>query len=435
MKTYTYITSTGNIVSNTIALGGNKYKKVQIDPEILSEKLIILDENNNPSTESAETYEYVTYKDQKIYIEKDEYGNVARDSVHKYYKTTNINNAGKHRSEVDASEIEEYPGIKCFFYNKNKKQYVTDIERIAYLEALLGQDSEGHTHVYSNSACQYYYDAYVFSNWVNDEIGDTIKQEHAYEVNDENEFKKITDFNVKTDGPIFNLEKEDPTLSSSTFNSNRIDVIQRSIKSNLSAEMANFNVNGYDYRMPQLTDTDWNKIVNNMCVTTFMQGMPIGMKYYNNYCVIPNDKNKEVVTEDSIYVLVDEDDTMDERGDIQAHYAGCTDLVDKSDKVFAAYRNIDFERQTVMTSGEPRYYYPHDDQKSYNCMVSGNGTYDLDEIIEGKIMKYSTEDDKYIEDTSKSSKISNLRKIYLTALAREKYDLYRTNGYFGVPVE
>lgn len=38
---------------------------------------------------------------------------------------------------------------------------------------------------------------------------------------------------------------------------------------------------------------------------TFLQGIPIGHKYYNNYCVITNNNNEEVVKKKT-YILLHE---------------------------------------------------------------------------------------------------------------------------------
>ena len=381
--TYSYETTTHKTESREICMGLT-YDGVKIKPEILEEKFY--DINNN----SIGIYEYTMYNNQKIYLDK---------------------------------KIEDDGTVKIIGYfinNKNKKQYINDAERIAFLKALTNDEG----HLQSNSACQYFYDAYKFSSWIADNDIDKISQKDAIDETIEENDKQIKDFDINTEkDEIFNVTGEDPMLESSTFNQNRISVIKRTIKSNLVAEMANYNKNsGYEYAMPELTYEDWDKIVNNMSVTVFMQGMPLGMKFYNNYCVISNDKNKEVVTDDSIYII----DSNEE-----VHYPGCKDLVDNKCEAVIGYRNIDFERQTVVDSSNMDvYYYPHDNQKCYSCMVNADVTYDLEDIIKGKIHK--------IVDGEKMEKEEDilsptLRKVYLTALAREKYDLYRTNGYFGAP--
>ena len=56
----------------------------------------------------------------------------------------------------------------------------------------------------------------------------------------------------------------------------------------------------------------------------------------------------------------------------------------------------------------------------YNCIVTASDTYSTDDIIADTV-----------KDTNGSKvNISAVRKMYLTALARTRYDLYMTNGYF-----
>ena len=419
-NTYKFLTRHGVVEERKIA-NQLSYKGVEIKPEILSENIIVLNNQGDPIPDNnqAYPYEYIVYNDQKIYVDKDANGDVA------LYDLTGTNYTNGEAFFYDDGT--EYQGIMYFTLEKNKKQYRKDKEIMALLNELVYIDSDGHTHLHSNSACQYYYDAYKFSKWVDEKLGNSITQEDAVDKNN----KKITDFETNLGSAyLFNLDSniqgEDPMLESSTFNQQRMNVIKRSIKTNLSAEMANYGAKtGYDYRMPELTYEDWDKILNDVCVTTFMQGISIGMKYYNNYCVVSNDKNKEVVTLDSIYIIESDDGVFDYNDEI--HYPGCEEIIN-STKNMIGYRNIDFERQTVVGTLADYYFYPHDNQKSYNCMVNAKSSYDLESIITGD--KYEFDGEKMV----KTGKIGDkLRQAYLTALGREKYDLYRTNGYFGLP--
>ena len=397
------------------------YKGVTIKPEVLTEKLLIAEPDGSLNPVIKE-YQYLVYNDQKIYVEENDDGSIARNENDIYWY---VNNDGNRES---------FKGIRCFLNYKGKKQYIpkTDIETMTYMNVMIYPDYEGGLEkLHSNSASQYISDAFEFSTWVNDNLSG-ISQEDACEYDG----NQIKDFDTNTENkPIFKLKgnktEDDPTNSESVFNENRICVIKRSIKSNLTAEMANFSTgSGYDCKMPFFTEDDWDKIVNNMCVSVFMQGVSIGMKYYNNYCIVPNDKNKEVVTEDSIYIITDDE---------EAHYPGCEELVKETKNPVSAYKNIDFERQTVVdynSSSDEGYqnysFYPHDNRKSYECVVNAKGIYDVEDIINDKY--YTFEGEEKVYDNSKHVS-ADLRRVYITALLREKYDLYRTNGYFGVPIE
>lgn len=368
---YQYTDSIGNLHSNEYIIS-LIYDGITIEREILKEQLITLDNNNN---QLREEYEYVTYSNRKVYKDNSGY----------------------------------------FWNNSNKKQYITDEETLQFVQHMTVNG-----HLYSNSAAQYYGDAYEFSKWINENVSN-ITQQNAID----SAGNQITDFSVNTgEEKIFDLnERNNPLVSGSTFNENRRSVIRKSIQSNLSASIANFssgNANTYEYVMPLFTEDDWEKLVNNISVASFMQGISIGAKYYNNYCIITNDKNKEVVTEDSIYVVT-------EGGEV--HFPGCKQIIDNNQTVIGAYKNTDFERQTVViTEGDEVYFHPHANSKCYTCVVNISETYSIDEIIQGTVTVFNSSETDY---EIKNVKNTSLRKIYLTALARERYDLYKTNSYFG----
>lgn len=376
---YQYVDSKGNSNSYEYVVS-IKYDGITIEREILKEQLILLDANNQPENSNGPVeYEYVTYNNRKVY--KDSAG--------------------------------------YFWNNKNTKQYITDEETLNFVTHMTING-----HLYSNSAAQYYADAYEFSKWVNTNLN-KITQENAYESDG---IIRITDFAVNTENSkIFALgDNNNPLISDSVFNQNRISVIRKSIQSNLATAIANFSsTSDYEFVLPIFTEEDWDKLVSNISVAAFMQGIPIGAKYYNNYYVITNDKNKEVVTSDSIYVITE---------DKEAHLSTCKDIIDNGKTVVSAYRNIDFERQTVViTEGNERYYYPHANDKCYSCMVSIAEIYDIDDLISGIMQSYNANTDTFEINNQATRNLvdTNLRKVYLTALAREKYDLYKTNAYFG----
>lgn len=262
----------------------------------------------------------------------------------------------------------------------------------------------------TQSAIDYYTEAYNFSNWVNDKLG-SIRQENI-RLSDNSRQLEFT-----ATEPIFETKNQDPEDVASTFNQHRTAVIKNSIISNLITAINSYNgnISSYEYALPELTEEDWEKVVNNVCVISFMQGMPIGGKYFNNYVVIPNDKNNEFVDVDSIYILT---------SDGQYHMPNCTELVENSayqQTIVGGYINTSFEKQTMDGS----YYYKHVQNSNvqmpytacYNCIVNAGGKYDL-------------QNDIFANETNRigSYDISILRNSYLTFLAREKYNLYKTNN-------
>lgn len=338
------------------------YDGVEIGPEILKEHLLIVKDNG---TVEPGDYEYIVYKNRKVYKEE-----------------------GTNGSED-----------KYFWYNNGKKTYLQSEEN-NLKEYIKG------TGFKSTSAYEYYTEAKDFSEWVIKELG-----------------------SIKQDGKcIFDTTQadNDPMVSSSVFNEHRIAVIRKSIETNLTTAIANYNSQSgstYEFVMPKIDEVSWYSIENNVSIISFMQGMPIGQKYFNDYSVITNTKNEEVINSQSVYVVAKNKD-----GNYEYHQPGCkvlidnldiSDISDNSNKI-GVYTNLSFSRQTLKVSEDSyRYFYPQEATGCYNCIVNASGDYNIDDIIKGEVEGYKTGDNK--------KKLYILRKRYLTGLARERYDLYKSN--------
>lgn len=216
-------------------------------------------------------------------------------------------------------------------------------------------------------------------------------------------------FQTLNNGYIFDfgngIEKE-----SSNFNTHRRDVIKYSIERNLSIAISNYNnYSGAsaNFQMPKLKETDWDVIMNNISIISFLQGLSIGGKIYNGYSVISNTKNSDVVSEDSIYIKTTNDSTIHrvtEKG------------LDATNAV--GVYNINLERKSGEdTSGSTRYYFPIEGTLSYDSIVEQNKISD----------KYNGNMYDYLEDLTSlgTENEKNLVKVYYTALARERYGMYR----------
>lgn len=190
------------------------------------------------------------------------------------------------------------------------------------------------------------------------------------------------------------IEAED-----SNFNTHRVDVIKYAVERNLSVAISNFNNYGgastnVNFQMPELKDTDWDKITSNIGMITFLQGMNIGAKVYNGYAVITNTKNADVVSEDSIYIRT---------SDNIVHRPTETNL--QVDANALGILNIDLERKSANSTTGLVYYYPKVGTLSYYSIVTQSNTNDnLRQAL---------------------SQNSTLAKVYYTALGRERYSMYR----------
>lgn len=289
-----------------------------------------------------------------------------------------------------------------------------------------------------SSSYEYYKEAYEFSKWFYENLGDIIQDNIRTVVRKADGKIEVTNggtnlsFQVEKNERLFKVN-EDPEDPESTFNQHRIAVIKNAIETNLVAAINSYNsnANSFSYALPKLAEEDWEKVVNNVCMISFMQGMPLGTKYFNDYVVIPNDKNNEFVDNDALYLITN---------DGKYHLANCPYLVenihDHPDMIVGGYINTAFQRQTVeQTIGEEKktfYYYRHvydSDPPNkkyisytpcYQCLVNSSGRYDLDEDIiyntTGRVTKDGVRYD-----------IRVLRQKYFTIFGREKNNLYKTN--------
>ena len=207
---------------------------------------------------------------------------------------------------------------------------------------------------------------------------------------------KIFDFDNKN-----GIEAED-----SNFNQHRMDVIKYAITRNLSVAISNYNnfsSASANFQMPELRETDWEKIMDNISIISFLQGMSIGGKVYNGYSIITNTKNEDVVTENSIYIRTSDNVLHDvaENG---------LNVDNNSVGVF----NINAERRSgeITENGiqKTNYYFPLGGTVdkpltlSYDSIVTRNNLGNKADILANN---------------------KTLAKIYYTALGRERYSLYR----------
>lgn len=397
-----YVTKSGYLINPDLVSNVNEsaktltYDDIQIEPEELTEHLITI-ENQETGETKADDYRYIFYQNQKIYQDHDNSGNLL------------YNDDGTPR---------------IFWYQNYIKTYVNDPAIREYAQ---------NCNMLSNSAFDYYYEAREFSLWVRDNLGDieqgdTIRNEDGVTpIGDDNDYLAENTGNEKIFYPD---ENNDPMLSESVFNNHRIAVIRKSIETNLSTVIANYrSISLYNYAMPVMSDADWYKILNNVSVVSFMQGMTIGYRYYNNYAIITNNINKEVVTAENVYIIV-RNENSNER---EYHKPGCEELIqgvrNGSLEIIGSYPTASFQRQTVRISeSDLRHYYLQacgGDTLTgcYNCIVNATAEYDTDDIIDGTIEHYEDENNILYNE----NQIEEVRTAYLKALARERYDLYKSN--------
>lgn len=192
--------------------------------------------------------------------------------------------------------------------------------------------------------------------------------------------------------------------NNSNFTQHRLEVIRYSIEKNLSTAIANYNNYSSvtsDFQMPNLKDEEWEKILSNVSMISFLQGLSIGGKIYNGYSIITNNKNEEVVSEEAIYIV-------DNAGSY--HRVNDKELLDGTSIASKGIFNVDFEVKSKITDEGTQYFYPQTEYASYSSIVNQTGLNEMKNVY------------KYLDNCDNPS----LKEIYYTALARERYGMYRT---------
>lgn len=303
--------------------------------------------------------------------------------------------------------------------NSGTKYYIDDItipNQQKIFTVLNGKAiiQENQTLSDNRKAMEYYKQAYDLRNFIKSNIGD-LSTNDIIDIETGKRYGDLAKDNIKDpyysiSGKIFDFDNniEEDT---SNFNTHRIDVIKHSITRNLSIAISNFNnYSGVttDFQMPKLKDEDWDKIMSNISIISFLQGVNIGGKVYNGYSIITNNKNEDIVMPDSIYILTKNDNTI--------HRVTEDGLKGQQINNIVGIFNTNLERRSIEYDGNTIFYYPalpRNGTLSYGSIVTSNNILKLADMpLNEYIMN-----NRYCDD--------NLRKVYYTALARERQSLYR----------
>ena len=327
------------------------------------------------------------------------------------YRGVKIDNEDTVREYVYNPEENALKKLECIKLNGVK--YYKDDDDDKWFSILNGKKyKQDNFKTDTKAAIQYYKEALNFKERILDEyhLGE-LSAKNAVDENEkslEDKFgnEKIFDFgnyNISDRKSI-----EDPN---SNFNQHRLAVIRYSIEKNLSIAIANYNhyssTTSANFLMPALKENEWEEIINNVSIISFLQGLNIGGKIYNGYSIVTNNKNQEVVKEDSIYILADSN---------QYHRPNEIDLENKDN--FKGVLNIDLERKSNIDSdGKPIYFMPRGGDS--NFPVTGS----YESIVTQTKVKPTDNLYQYME-----SKRAPLAGAYYTALGRERYGMYKTNN-------
>lgn len=276
------------------------------------------------------------------------------------------------------------------------------------------------------SAIIYYTKAAIFSSWVYEYLDDIEEgniidnMTDAIEATTEKgDLSAIYSFAGKIN-PIF-VAGEDPEDETSNFYNHKYNVIKNSIQYNLNLAMSTYNLSteaAYDFYMPVISPTEWEKILTNVSIVSFMQGLQCGLKIYNNYQIVSSTNNELTVIPEEIY-FVKEDEFNNESGTY--HRIDCPRLEEVlaplpiSDKKLASFVSKEVKYDAIYDKKDSAipYKYDHKNLACYTCIVDGN--YDSD------ILDANGNYDINLLD--------NVRKYaYYVAIGKQRNDIYKMNA-------
>lgn len=317
-----------------------------------------------------------------------------------FYREIPIQNNQLLKETVNATDSNQYEYIKL----NGVKYYIR--EDGTCFSVLNGETYEqGKFEQKTTPGIAYYTEAKEFTNRVLNQYGLTdLQASHAVDEQGNRITLRSGDYKIFENDKKKSLEDPD-----SNFNQQRLEVIRYSIEKNLAIAIANYNnYSGVtaNFQMPKLKEDEWDKIINNVSIISFLQGLSIGGKMYNGYSIITNNKNQEVVTEDSIYIITN---------DNRYHRANDNDLKSNS-AILEGVSNIDFERKSVITLDNGiekiNYFYPKMALGCYDSIVTQTKVTATDNYY------------RYMAEIGKTNPL--LASHYFTALGRERYGMYKT---------
>lgn len=348
------------------------------------------------------------------------------------YLLDNVTKSGDNYS-YRGVPINQNETLEEYVYNPESKQirkyeYVK-INGVKYYHDVYGQDRwfsllNGEVYYQDNfgnrtttAAKEYYKQAYEFKNRILNQyrLGNLTSNDAVDEQGNRTLATTLANTKVFDFGGMTETSIEDPT---SQFNQHRLAVIRYVIERNLSIAITNYN--NYsggittDFQMPKLKEDEWEKIINNVSIISFLQGLNIGGKIYNGYSIITNDKNEELVKEDSIYIVTPNDN--------QYHRINDKDLENQTSGNLYGALNVDFERRSISSKddGKTIYYIPQQDNNR-NLITGCYGS-----IVGARNLVATDNFYQYVQQIA--TRNPALGRAYYTALGRERYSMYKTNN-------
>lgn len=394
------------------SISGIKYRGATITPEYLTEQIYIEEEGVKEYPYIYDQYDNKQYWDsfknnyftvnannQKVYLQTAVAEGDANFSISNTFRKISVpQGSGTDWSVLKIFQILNPDGGYKFYYEDTRGAYIELPSSMAITGMPTGNDLNDY------SAINYCVESYVFTKWVTKNLGDiTVGNLQSPTGGQYN--------NVEGNALIFDISESnnpdpenDDAYATSVLAQHKKDVIINTLEKNLAqaqAQAQEMNPN-YEYRLPQLTYDEWEQALSNISIIAYMQGMPIGLKYYNNYTIATSTLNKEYVDPDELYFAG--------TGDQYYHQRNCKQATGSD---YVGYRSIDYVAKSYEEGDTTKYYYLHDkSEESTNTDAELECYYCL--------VNRSTYEDTGTESWT-NNPYSSWTDSYYNALARERY--------------
>ena len=201
------------------------------------------------------------------------------------------------------------------------------------------------------------------------------------------------------------------------------------------------------YQMPILSDVEWDNLLSNVSVLSFMQGLPCGLKTYNNYAIVTSTNNELMTNFNDIYYIpivgagdgVKTSEKEPGAGEVldTAHHLDCmdSDWLDNigSASYFQSFSSKDakYDKEYVSTKG--KFVYDHLANNCYYCIIDNNYDGDLRYLIDYYKQNNGNDMDKLVEpyktlcdNIGGSGTIEKLVQAEMIAVAKIKNNTYKS---------
>lgn len=376
-------------VSPNGSISGITYRGATIKPEKLTEQVYttaddgqvkeypyIYDQYDNKLYWDGSNYFSVDKNNNKVYLQNALPEGDAGFSITNRFRKISIPMYDNREDEWTVQKVFQIlnPGGDFKFYYENESGAFVEFTSVENIDGsdnkkLAGVEVEKDKDF---SAINYCVESYVFTKWVTKNLGSiTVGDMKSPTVGQYNNVDNAKNKNIFAINPSNNPDPENDTAyAESVLAQHKKDIIINTIEKNLSqaTEQAKKMNPNYEYRLPQLSYDEWEQALSNISIIAFMQGMPIGLKYYNNYAIATSTLNKEFVDPDELYFAGE--------GDQYYHQRQCDQATGSN---YIGYRSIDYIAKSYEKSDNgttsTKYYYPHanstnSELECYYCLVN-----------------------------------------------------------------